>query len=492
MTKFKFVLGIAVLLTLVRAGLVYFEQISPQEAYYAACAAQPAPAYFDGPAGTAITMGQLERWDGLAGRLSMPIWALAATLACFYLVRRLTGEVVASGAALVLNALPVFNAWSLRVSPELPALTFALLALYAGWRGFESEKGSLVWWLLCGLLIGAASFFVYAAIAIAPVLTIFLWYSRKHRNTAGIVSGILVLLVPSLLLIPALRWNAAQDWIPIAGGTLQTAWQFNPAGAGAALLDAIYLLSPIVAIGLLLIWWISARGARTHLRARFVFICALPGILLGFYAIYRGENPMFFFLLATPLLLARAGELIAALPLGKLWARGAVLLAVILSIPVVHHVFEEGKLWSAASAQVRQTFIQGLESGHDNLFLIAQDAPIASILGYYLKDDLIPPPGHPAVYVQASQDISSQFSLWPSYDDFIDSDHHADEFFTEQKGENPFIGRNALYITREAVGDLPQAIRGAFESVTLAGEMPDVGEERLYIYRCLNYQTLPL
>ena len=492
MTKLKFVLGIAILLTIVRAGLVFFEQISPQEAYYAACAAQPAAAYFDGPAGTAITMGQLERWDGLAGRLSMPIWALAATLACFYMVRRLTGEVAASGAALVLNALPVFNAWSLRIGPELPALTFGLLALYAGWRGFESERSALFWWLLCGLLIGAASNFIYATVAIAPVLAVFLWYSRKHRNPVGIVCGITVLVVPALLLFPALRWNAQQDWIPIAGGTLQTAWQFNAARAGSALLDAIYLLSPIVAIGLVLIWWISARGTRTHLRTRFVFICALPGMLLGFYAIYRGDNPAFFFLLATPLLLARAGELLTLLPLGRLWATIAVVLAVILSLPVVHHVFGEGRLWSAASTQVRQTFVQGLESGQDNLFLIAEDAPMASILGYYLKDDLIPPPGHPTVYVQASQDISSQFSLWPSYDDFIESDHHTDEFFTEQKGENPFVGRDALYVTREPLTDLPQAIRGAFESVTLAGEMPDAGEERLYIYRCLNYQTLPL
>jgi hypothetical protein len=395
-------------------------------------------------------------------------------------------------AALVLNVLPVFNAWSLRIGPELPALTFVLLALYAGWRGFESERGGVFWWALSGVLIGAASNFIYATVAIAPVLAIFLWYSRKHRNPVGIVSGIIVLIIPALLLVPALRWNAQQDWIPIAGGTLQTAWQFNPAGAGASVLDVLLLLSPVVAIGLLLIWWISARGARTHLRTRFVFICALPGMLLGFYAIFRGENPTFFFLLATPLLLARAGELLTVLPLGRLWANIAVVLAVILSVPVMHRVFGEGHLWSAASAQVRQAFVQGLESGQDNLFLIAEDAPIASILGFYLKDDLIPPPGHPTVYVQASQDISSQFSLWPSYDDFIESDHHADEFFTEQKGENPFIGRDALYVTRETLDDLPQAIRGAFESVTLAGEIADVGEKPLYIYRCLNYQTLPL
>lgn len=492
MSKLKLTLLMALALTLVRLAVVYFEQISPTEAYYAACAAQPAPAYFDGPAGTALTVGQLERWGNFTGRAVAPIWALAATLACFYLVRRLNSEGAAFWAALVLNALPVFNVYALRISPELPALTMATLAIYAVWRGAEEDKRALAWWAFGGLLLGAASYFVYAAIVLAPALTIFLWYSRKHRDAKGIVGGLVLLALPVLCISPALQWNAEQDWIPLAGGTLRTAWQFDPAGAGAALLKFIYLLSPLVAIGLLLIWLVCGRGARTHVRARFIFIGALPGVVLGFYAIYRGENPLFFFLLATPLLLARSGELLTLLPMGRIWGRLAVLLAVLLTLPAAFEVYREGREWPGAAAQVREVFFKRLEAGQDNLFLIAQDAPMASVLGYYLRDDLIPPPGHPAVYVQASQDIADQYALWAGYDDFIASDHTADEFFTEQKGENPFIGRSALYVTREPMEELPQAIKGAFESVSPAGEISAPDTERLYIYLCVNYQTLPL
>jgi len=492
MSKLKLTLLIAVLLTLVRVAIVYFEQISPGEAYFAACAAHPAPAYFDGPAGTALTVGQLELWSSFSGRAAAPVWALAATLACFYLVRRLNSESAGFWAAMALNALPIFNIYALRISPELPALTFVLLGAYAGWRAFDGEKRAPLWWTLAGLLIGVAANFVYEAVVLAPALVIFLWYSRKHRNAEGILSGVIVLAIPLLCLLPALMWNAEQNWIPLAGGTLQTAWQFDPGGAASALWRTIYLISPVVAIGLLLVWIICGRGAGVHLRARFIFIGALPGILLGIYQIYRGEDPLFFFLMATPFLLARSGELIALMPMGHLWARVAVLIAVVLTIPAAMKVYDEGREWPAAAAQMRKVFTQRLEEGQDNLFLIAQDAPMASVLAYYLRDDLIPPPGHPAVYVQASQDISNQYALWPSYDDFIATERPVDEFFTEQKGENPFMERDALYVTREPLDALPQAIQGAFEEVRLVDEIGGPDAERLYIYLCVNYQTLPL
>ncbi len=58
------------------------------------------------------------------------------------------------------------------------------------------------------------------------------------------------------------------------------------------------------------------------------------------------------------------------------------------------------------------------------------------------------------------------------------------------------MGRSALYVGYERADDLPQSIRGAFQSVqeiskvTIPGN--PVSTEPLYIYLCLNYQTLPL
>ena len=143
---------------------------------------------------------------------------------------------------------------------------------------------------------------------------------------------------------------------------------------------------------------------------------------------------------------------------------------------------------------MREAYAAATGQGHEGVFLVAGDAPLAAIMGYHLRDVLVPPEGHPAVYERESQDISSQFGLWPGYDDFVETDRVVDEYFTEQKGENPFVGRSALYLSREAPDELPQTIKAGFESVTFLEQLPPAGGDGapLYLYFCLNYQTVPL
>ena len=124
-----------------------------------------------------------------------------------------------------------------------------------------------------------------------------------------------------------------------------------------------------------------------------------------------------------------------------------------------------------------------LPAAEQSGFFIAEDADLASVLGYYIRGG----GPYPPVFVPESPDISSQFGIWPSYADFVASDHVADEYFTEQKGVNPFVGRNAVYLGRE----LPQTVKGAFENVTLMKKIPGPDGD-LSIYICLGYQTLPL
>ena len=118
--------------------------------------------------------------------------------------------------------------------------------------------------------------------------------------------------------------------------------------------------------------------------------------------------------------------------------------------------------------------------------MVAENADQASILAVYFKSRL--KTTYPPVFVAESPAISSQFALWPSYADFIESDKSVDEFFTEQKGINPFMGRNALFVGSE----LPQTIRGAFADVRSLRQiqLPDGGQ--LTVFLCLDYQTLPL
>lgn len=479
-----------VLLTATRLGLVSLEEVSPAEAYYDLCAKIPAAAYFDGPAGTAALTGAL----GNFSRFSAPLWALAATLACFQLIRRIGDERRAAWTALALNALPIFNVEALRAGPLLPALTFALLALDFSWRAFAAERRGLLWWLAAGLALGLATCFAYAAWALAPAIVLFTLCSAKHRRADDVFGLLVFLFVPAFMLAPALVWNASQDWIPLAGGTWQTLWQFDFSGFFVTLAQLLSAFSPLVFPALLVVWVAAFRGAQAHVRVRFLFLIALPGVGLCLYFALRGQYAGFLFLLAAPLLIDKVLTAISSRSRGRVLAWVIFLPAVVFSVFGLIGSFRAGEGWKEAAGEVRNLFLEKSAEGGEGLFLIAGDAPIAAVLGYHLRDDLIPPAGHPTVYVAESQDISNQFGLWPGYGDFVDAVQPADEFFTEQKGENPFMGRNALYLSRESANDVPQAIKAAFESVTFLKSLPGAGgdPEPLYIYLCVNYQTLPL
>lgn len=485
-------LVVLALVTVLRLGLVGVEDPSPAEAYYYLCGQQPAPAYFDGPAGTASLVG----WavaaglDGGLWRFQAPLWALAATVACFFLVRSLGEARVAAATALALNTLPVFNMAALRVGPALPALTLVLCALGFCWRAYEAPKRHLLWWLAAGVAIGLASNLMYAAAALLPALVVFTLCSPRHRTGEVGFSLLVFVAVAGLMLVPALAWNASLAWIPLAGGTLRTFWQFEVFGFFRSLIQLLAGFSPLVFLFMLVGWFALAGDSRVHKRARFLFLATLPGVLLTAYFSLRGYETELFLLLAAPLLVFQM--------LTRFASRGLRLatfgLAVLFSAYGMFNVYQTGRGWGKTAEVVRQLFLEKSATGQDGVFLVAGDSSLASVLGYHLSDTLIPPAGHPAVYVGESQNLSDQFGIWPGYDDFVETLQPKDEFFTEQKGENPFVGRSAFYISHESPNDVPQTIRAAFEVVTFLQELPPAGggSEPLYIYWCLNYQTLPL
>jgi Dolichyl-phosphate-mannose-protein mannosyltransferase len=485
--------------TAARVAAVWFTDPSPGEAYYFLCSQNPAPAYFDGPGGTAAVIGlaNLQENSNIIWRLAAPVWALCATLACFALVRSLTGTNRAVSIALLLNAVPAFNSSALRVGPELPALTFALLGMLTAWRASKASRVRVLSWAGAGLLFGAASWFAYAAAAILLGLSCIALHNPGRRLTAGdFYAWLLLLGIPALCLTPSLLWNAQQEWIPIAGGTFRTIWAFDLASFLRSLSGMLQSLSPLllpaIPLGCLLALLDSRKG---NAEARFIFWCGLPGVLLGIYFVLRGGSGVLYFLLVAPLLLLKAMDLFASrarLAAGLRWA--AVILACIFSIYAIFEAVKAGRGWRLAASELGGVFLERSAEGQNDLFLIAEDAKLASVLGYYLRNDFVAPAGHPTVYVQESQDISNQFAFWPSYADFTETGKVSDEYFTEQQAENAFLGRSALYITHERRGDLPQSIEAAFDSVNLFRELPGAGDDPrpLYIYLCLIYQTLPL
>ena len=498
MSGLKTLVLFAMVATAARIAAVWLTDPSPQEAYYFLCSQRPAPAYFDGPGGTAFVTG-LASGDGksdIVWRLTAPLWALCATFACFGLARQLADTTRAVWTALLLNAVPAFNSAALRVGPELPALTFALLGMLAAWRASEAKNGSLVWWTGAGLFFGAASWFAYAAVAILPGIVVIALCEPKRRRAVDFYGVCVLLGISALCLALPLMWNSEQEWIPIAGGTFRTAWEFHLTGFLHSLSSLIWSLSPLLFPAVLLGWCQAFLASQKgDARARFIFWCGLPCVLLGLYFVLRGGSGILYFLLVAPLLLLRAMDLFASRPrlaAGLRWS--AVILAGIFSCFAIFDSVQAGRGWRHAASEVGRVFLEKSAEGQDDLFLIAENAELASVLGYHLRNDFVSPAGHPTVYVRESQDISNQFAFWPSYADFTETGRVTDEYFTEQQAENAFLGRSALYITHERSGDLPQSIKAAFDSVSLFRELSGAGDDArpLYFYLCLIYQTLPL
>jgi hypothetical protein len=492
----KSLILVAVAATAARMAIVWLTEPSPKEAYYFLCAQRPAAAFFDGPSGTALfTRFANEIEPTLAWRLAAPLWALCATFACFALIRQLADTARAVSAALLLNAIPVFNSSALRVGPELPALTFVLLGLLAAWRASRVNSGKLVWWSCAGLCFGAASWFAYAAVAILPGIVCFAFSDPKNRRPADFFGACLLFGIPALCLTPALFWNSEQDWIPIAGGTLRTVWEFQWASFLGSLSSLLLAFSPLLLAAIPLGCFLAFAGRNDDARTRFIFWCGLPGVILGIYFLLRGGSGVLYLLFVSPLLLLKAMDSFSSRPrlaTGLRW--GAIVLALIFALFAVLEAVQASRGWQQTASEVGYVFLEKAAEGQEDLFLIAEDPGLASVLGYHLRKDFIAPAGHPTVYVRESQDISNQFAFWPSYADFTETGKVSDEYFTEQEAENAFLGRSALYITHERAEDLPQAIEGAFDSVSVFRELPGAGDDLrpLYIYLCVNYQTLPL
>ena len=488
----------ALVVTIARVGFVWLTEPSAAEAYYYLCSQRLAPAYFDGPAGTALVteFASVYGKSDVIWRLTAPLWSLIATCACFGFVRQLSDARQGAYVALVLNVLPMFNSAALRVGPELPTLTFVTLGMLAAWRASGAEAGKLVWWVGSGLFFGLATCFAYAAVAVVLGVVAFAMSSAKRRRSADFYGMWALLGIPALCLAPALVWNAGNDWIPIAGGTFRTLWEFDLKRSAPALAAMLLAFSPLLFAAMIFGWFHALVESRTgHLRARLVFWCAAPSFLIGAYFLLRGSSAAVYFFLVAPLLLFKAMDLFASEKLFFIVLRwAAVIVAVAFSGYSIYASWQEGRGWRAAALEMGRAFLEKSQQGQDDLFLIAENEKLASALGYHLRDALVAPARHPTVYVRESQDLSNQFALWPTYGDFMETDRVVDEYFTEQHAENPFLGRSALYLTHEQDAELPQSIRGAFDSVVLFRELPgtEADARPLYIYLCLVYQTLPL
>ena len=508
---------ILAILTLLRWAWNAPHEMSPEEAYLALCGRSPAPAYFEGPPGTALCVAlgvAVAGPSALGAALAWPVFAALATLALYLLVAPLRGNLAALAVAVLLNLLPAFNLASLTPGPALPVTMFALAFMACAWRALDS--GAALWWLLAGLCAAGALLFSYAAWFLVPSLALVLMAShrwRKHLATPGFW---LTALPPLAVLAVLLAWNARHGWVHFIGGTWQTALAINWSHILPGLASTALAVSPLVLVAVAAGLGSCLRVIRVAPKAKFLAVPALAAMAIAGYAVLTGSPAIVTGLAAAALAL----PLLAWLPAGALshqhraksWPdRPARLVRDTLASPLfLPAVFLTAAFASfaalartsppanpASAAVVREIeALRAAQSAEQPAFFIAENAALAAALSLHLRDTAFVAPGHPPVYVVESPFADSQYALWPRYDEFQDApaasaDAGADPF-SEQDGANPFLGRSALYITWQAADDLPQAVTAAFVAHRLLAEIATPSGAVLRVFLCEDYQTLPL
>ena len=472
--------------TLLRLAWLAIQGVSAQEAYYWMCGSKMAAAFFDGPSGTAFLVRMIGAAIGDSReilRLAWPLFGFIAAWLAWLLARTLYNDLVAGWTVVGLNALPFFNELCVTVGPGIPLMILTLAGMLAAYSAVE---GRPLDWILSAALLALACLFRYEAVLVALGLLIAVLSVLRKKEKPDALAAASLILLPAAALWSPLAWNAALDWIPIAGGTFQTWWRPQPGGWTRDLVEYFRQFSFAAGIALAgalvgLLWTAWHKQGP----ARFLLVTAGPASLWALYQFLIGRD------FSTAAWIAVVPLLMFLAETGSRWrwmgvCSSAIVLIALVSSGLLLH--EEGLQRAVGKTLAVEMHAASREmpASDGGGFLIAEDADLASLLTIYFKP--VAPSEYPPVFVPESPALTSQFGIWPSYGNFIETDKATDEFFTEQKGYNPFIGRHALYMGAE----LPQTVKGAFSEVRPLRDIKLPDGKSIIIYLCLDYQTLPL
>ena len=476
--------------------------LSPGNAYLAICGTIPSVAYFDGPGGTALSVAlgvSMFGANALGAAFFWPIYAMVATLALYSLVLPMAGPRSAASLAVLLNILPVFNHATLEPDSALPLTASALGALACAWRGLD--KNSVLWWLVAGCVLACGLFFSYGAWLPLPAIFLAMIASRRWRPRLARPGFWLACIPPLIVFSALLAWNSDHGWVHFIGNTMATALLIDWSRFPVVLAAAAGSVGPLGVVALALAVWFALREVTVSPKIKFLVLPALCSLMAWLYSGLRGLPGQTTGLLATVMIL----PLLVCIPsrLGRLPTRVLMTAVLIASAfwtvgTLARSPREQGFIDSEVVKRLEEITSSFASDKSHPLFLIAEDAPIASAFAVNLSGQTFThQSGHPPVYSLESAFAESQYALWPRYDQFVEATQAAAatftaDPFTEQEGANPFVGRSALYITCQKPDDLPQAITAAFAGWHLAAEISAANGQILRIYLCSDYQTMPL
>jgi hypothetical protein len=523
MSKTRAVWLFILALTLVRLSMLGSTDLEFDEAHYWMWSERLAPGYFSKGPGIAFAIRASTAAFGpteFGVRFWSPILAAGTSLLLFYFGKRLFNENVGLWSVIAFNVTPIFNIGAFVITTDCLSIFFWVAAMFTFWLAVEKSPRFSFWWPLTGLLIGVGFLGRFTnALEVVCVLLVLAFAPRLRQEfkRPGLYWLLGIFIVCTL---PPIVWNAQHAWVTTThlrtrGGLAENVG-FRPLEPLKFFGQHFLFYSPVL-FGALT-WAVigSWRRVNQQFKVLFLFWFGLP--VFVFYLLLSFNHDatpnwdavsfLSFGLLAVHYWNERSGSRSV-----KNLAVAGVVIAFLMSLfsldsdlirSAGFHLFRDDpsdrlRGWKPMVAQVEH-IRNDLESKlGEKLFLIADERHRASEISFYLKDKRIEGPGHPPCYLVESQDLINQFSFWPRYDQFVETpakpNQSPDDTFTEQKGENPFVGRSALLI-RNFAKKPPHNIRAAFESTDPVGtiELKRFGKHVRYwqLFLCRHYRTLPL
>lgn len=442
--------GAVLALTALRLSVATSGKMTGTEALITVCGAHPAGGYIEGSAGAPLLLTLLQ-FLGISSftvlRWISPLALLPVSWAVWWIGRRVAPHrpAVALWSVLAVNLLPSVTLASLVMNGSMVTASLILLSVVAGWQAAEAQgEKTLRCWMLVGILLALTTlFWLPAWCLIIGVLALrFVKHGMRAMPWRGMIAALGML---SLGWLAPVGWNARHDWIQ--WHSVATGFDSIALGRISMPLGVLVALCAFATPFLVRLAWISRGGAVCLVLIALISVSA-SGLAMLFPSMIPEGLP-------SPLGIGGVNRL------------------------------------SEAIMKLRE---ERPDQKGEAPFLIAASPELAALLGSRIDVAYPDRPGAPSVFSVESPSMNSSYALWPSYADAVAAGV-ADNLYTEEKSASPFLGRNALYVTTEASGELPQTITGAFGAVALLKELPMTRNgkvETVRIYQCEAYHPLSL
>lgn len=209
------VLLLAAVIRLVVAALV---PLHPDEAFYWEWSRRLAAGYSEHPPMVALMVraGTPLFGDTPFGvRFMMVLCGVAAGWAAMQAARAVADARAGDAAAIILTAIPVLSGAFLLATPDAPLLAFVALTLMCVARALTAtdRARTLQWWTAAGIAAGLAMASKYTAVLVPVAVALAIIASSSLRGALRTPGPYVAVLLASLVMLPALRWNAAHEWV---------------------------------------------------------------------------------------------------------------------------------------------------------------------------------------------------------------------------------------------------------------------------------------